>query len=65
MECAIAVVNSPDSDKSAAICLANSSGAFRGLLISHSNWSTRVCWPMVMFSLINIRISSFLYAEYG
>lgn len=60
MQWAMAVVNSPESDRSRAMLAANSSGEFRGLLMSHSNWSTRVWAPMVMLSFTRMRISSFL-----
>lgn len=60
IECAIAVVNSPAKDNSRAKLCANSSGEFKGLLISHSNLSSKVCGPIVMFSLMRILISSFL-----
>lgn len=44
------VTNSPPSPRSAHSIRANSSGLFRGLERSHSNWSTRDMLPTWMLS---------------
>lgn len=44
------VTNSPPSPRSAHNIRANSSGLFRGLERSHSNWSTRDMLPTWMLS---------------